>query len=91
VVPLGADAAHDRDNGYSGYDGDPGYVVWSGANPRIAPSITGPTTRRLGRISATMFCGILAYKSKKERLKRGRSFSMPRHCSTLSQMALLDG
>jgi hypothetical protein len=33
--------------------------------PRIAPSVTGPTTPRPGRISATMVCGILAYKSKK--------------------------
>src|SRR5260370_42588397 len=31
----------------------------------IAPSVTSPTTRRPGRISATMVCGILAHKSKK--------------------------
>src|SRR3979411_2275715 len=35
----------------------------------IAPSVTSPTTRRPGRISATMVCGILAHKkAKKERL-----------------------
>src|SRR6266851_8072795 len=35
----------------------------------IAPSVTSPTTRRQGRISAAMVCGILAHKIKKERLK----------------------
>src|SRR5882757_4057840 len=30
----------------------------------IAPSVTSPTTRRPGRISATMVCGILAHKQK---------------------------
>src|SRR6266852_8150719 len=31
----------------------------------IAPSVTSPTTRRQGRISAAMVCGILAHKIKK--------------------------
>src|ERR1700712_3653626 len=36
----------------------------------IAPSVTSPTTRRPGPISAPMVCGILAHKKqKKERLE----------------------
>src|ERR1700722_15967262 len=31
----------------------------------LAPSVTGPTTRRPGRMPATMVCGILAHKSEK--------------------------
>src|ERR1700730_5560218 len=42
----------------------------------LAPSVTGPTTRRPGRISATMVCGILAHKGKKRAAQTGRSFSM---------------
>src|ERR1700674_2730424 len=40
----------------------------------IAPSVTSPTTRRPGRISATMVCGILAHKSKKKSGSNGPLF-----------------
>jgi hypothetical protein len=40
-------------------------------------------TRRRGRISATMVCGILAKRNKEERLKRSRSFSISIPCSKL--------
>src|SRR5580692_11081384 len=41
----------------------------------LAPSVTGPTTRRPGRISATTACGILAHKSEKGAAQTGRCFS----------------
>jgi len=40
----------------------------------IAPSVTSPTTRRPGRISATMVCGILAHKVKKKSGSNGALF-----------------
>src|ERR1700737_5640953 len=47
----------------------------------IAPSVTSPTTRRQGRISAAMVCGILAHKIKK-RVAQAALFL----CSTLSML-----
>src|ERR1700688_1567778 len=41
----------------------------------IAPSVTSPTTRRPGRISAAMVCGILAHNGKK-RAAQNRSLFM---------------
>src|SRR6202171_6048304 len=71
-------------------------ATWYRAAPilPIAPSVTGPTTRRPGRISATMVCGILAHKSKKRAAQTGRSFSMldtfhARHSARVSANGLL--
>src|ERR1700738_2989316 len=54
----------------------------------MAPSFTSPTTRRPERISATMVSGILAHKSKKERLKPLFFYARQFPCSTIGRSGL---
>src|SRR5712664_542466 len=50
----------------------------------IAPSVTSPTTRRQGRISAAMVGGILAHKSKK-RAAQAALYARHFPCSTIGR------